>query len=285
MTDLSQQTEPRSRSPRIVDDEQIQFYVDNGYLVVPDLMTGDELQELKDDLVDVARGKYPCRGLVPPGPDDTDDDVLQRILCIHQPHFVSEVIEKYVRHPKICGVLSQITAAPHLPYWDGSVKCMQSMYFIKPPRFQGQAWHQDEIFIPTRDRSLIGAWIAVDDATIENGCLYVIPGSHRNGYLYPQRAHENPDEFDFAPGKPRFRRVRGGAGRGPRRGPGLLQRLSPASFLQEPQRPDPPRAGQPLLQRVEPVAVGYRGGRATRHGRPARNRSGFRHRPLRLEGL
>jgi len=198
MTDLSQQTEPAIEVPRIVDNEQIQFYVDNGYLVVPDLMNGAELQELKDDLVDVARGKYPCRGLEPPKPEDTDDDVLQRILCIHQPHFVSEVIEKYVRHPKICGVLSQITAA-HLPYWDGSVKCMQSMYFIKPPRFQGQAWHQDEIFIPTRDRSLIGAWIAVDDATIENGCLYVIPGSHRNGYLYPQRAHENPDEFDFAP--------------------------------------------------------------------------------------
>ena len=38
--------------------------------------------------------------------------------------------------------------------------------------------------IPTRDRSLIGAWIAIDDANIENGCLWVIPGSHRNGYLY-----------------------------------------------------------------------------------------------------
>ena len=170
MTDLSQQTEPAIEVPQIVDDEQIQFYVDNGYLVVPDLMTAGELQELKDDLVDVARGKYPCRGLDPPKPGDTDEDVLQRILCIHQPHFVSQVIEKYVRHPKICGALSQITAA-HLPYWDGSVKCMQSMYFIKPPRFQGQAWHQDEIFIPTRDRSLIGAWIAVDDATATATCI------------------------------------------------------------------------------------------------------------------
>ena len=35
MTDLSQQTEPAIEVPRIVDDEQIQFYVDNGYLVVP----------------------------------------------------------------------------------------------------------------------------------------------------------------------------------------------------------------------------------------------------------
>src|SRR5690606_7214288 len=45
---------------------------------------------------------------------------------------------------------------------------------------------------------LIGAWIAMDDATIENGCLWVIPGSHRTGFLYPQRQHNNPDEFDFA---------------------------------------------------------------------------------------
>jgi hypothetical protein len=161
-------------------------------------MTGDELDELKADLLAVARGSYPSENLEPVAPDMTDEEVLHRILCIHQPHFISPVIEKYVRHPKICGALSQIAAA-HLPWWDGSVKCMQSMYFVKPPGFQGQAWHQDEIYIPTRDRSLIGAWIAVDDATVENGCLYIIPGSHKRGYLYPQREHGNPDEFDFAP--------------------------------------------------------------------------------------
>ena len=72
------------------------------------------------------------------------------------------------------------------------------MLFVKPPSFQGQAWHQDEIYIPTRDRSLIGAWIAMDDATIENGCLWVIPGSHRQGYLYPQRQTQDLDEFDGA---------------------------------------------------------------------------------------
>ena len=38
----------------------------------------------------------------------------------------------------------------------------------------------------------------MDDATIENGCLWVIPGSHRQGYLYPQKPHNQPDEFDFA---------------------------------------------------------------------------------------
>src|SRR5678815_1023233 len=76
---------------------------------------------------------------------------------------------------------------------------MQTMLFVKPPGFQGQAWHQDELYIPTRDRSLIGAWIAIDDATTENGCLYVIPGSHRSGYLYPQHEHTCREEWDFAP--------------------------------------------------------------------------------------
>jgi hypothetical protein len=37
----------------------------------------------------------------------------------------------------------------------------------------------------------------VDDATIPNGCLWVVPGSHRSGYLYPQKPHDNNDEFDF----------------------------------------------------------------------------------------
>lgn len=183
--------------PKIVSDEQTQFFIDNGYLVVPDLLSLDEIEELRQDAITIARGGHPCDNLQPLPDDISDTEVISRILCIHQPHYVSPIIEKYVKHPKICGILSQIAAA-HLPHWDGSVKCMQSMLFVKPPNFQGQAWHQDEIYIPTRDRSLIGAWIAMDDATVENGCLWILPGSHRRGYLYPQKAHENPDEFDFA---------------------------------------------------------------------------------------
>ncbi|MBW3624288.1 MAG: phytanoyl-CoA dioxygenase family protein [Armatimonadetes bacterium] len=188
---------PRIEVPKIASEDQVRSFVENGFLAVPDLVTPDEIEELRRDAVKLARGGYPCETLQPLPETLSDQETLESILCIHQPHYISPVIEKYVKHPKICGVLSQITAA-HLPFWDGSVKCMQSMLFVKPPQFQGQAWHQDEIYIPTRDRSLIGAWIAMDDATVENGCLRVIPGSHRMGYLYPQRTHDNPDEFDFA---------------------------------------------------------------------------------------
>lgn len=194
---MGPETTEKIKVPNIVSDKECQFFIENGYLVVPNLLSHSEIEELRQDTVTLARGEYECDNMKPLPDSVTDEDAIGRILCIHQPHFVSDTIEKYVKHPKICGILSQITAA-HLPFWDGSVKCMQSMLFVKPPNFQGQAWHQDEIYIPTRDRSLIGAWIAMDDANVENGCLWVLPGSHRQGYLYPQRNHENPDEFDFA---------------------------------------------------------------------------------------
>jgi len=183
--------------PQVLSPQQVRSFVEDGFLIVEDLVSAEGIQELLDDTVKLARGGYPSDNLKPLPESLSDAEVLQNILCIHQPHYISPVMLKYVKHPGICGVLSQITAA-HLPFWDGAVKCMQSMLFVKPPSFQGQAWHQDEIYIPTRDRSLIGAWIALDDATIENGCLYVLPGSHRMGYLYPQRNHDQPEEFDFA---------------------------------------------------------------------------------------
>ena len=185
----------RIEVPTVVEQEQVEFYVDNGYLAVPDLLDAAELDELKRDIVKVARGGYPNLTIEPVPPELSDEEVLSKILAIHQPHYVSPIMEKYTRHAMISGVLSQITGA-HLAHWSGNVKCMQSMLFIKPPGYQGQSWHQDENYIPTRDRSLIGAWIAIDDAYVENGCMWVIPGSQRRGYLYPTRRHGNPDEFD-----------------------------------------------------------------------------------------
>ena len=188
----------RIEVPSIVTDEEIDFYIENGYLVVAGLMESAEIEELRDEAIAIARGVYPHRAIEALPAHWNEEEVLNSFLCVHQPHLISPVIERYVRHPRICGVLSQITAV-HLPFWDGSVKCMQSLLFSKPPGFQGQAWHQDEFYIPTRDRSLVGAWIAMDDANVANGCLRVIPGSQRNGYLYPQEPLRDPDEFDFAP--------------------------------------------------------------------------------------
>ena len=178
-------------------DEQARSYVADGYVVVPGLVSDEELGELGDDIVRFARGEYPLANPAPADDGDDDEAAMRRVLAIHFPHWVSDVMRRYVDHAGIVDVLSRITGA-HLPHWDGRVKCMQSMLFVKAPGLPGQAWHQDERFIPTRDRSLLGAWIAIDDATVDNGCLWVVPGSHRNGYLWPTRDHGKVGEFDGA---------------------------------------------------------------------------------------
>ena len=162
-------------------------FIRDGYVVVDDLVTAEERGRIVDDAAGFIDGTYPVSN----PPDDGD------ILAVHFPHWVSPVAHDAVVHPGIAEVVGTIAGA-HLPGWDGRTKCMQSMLFFKPPGLQGQAWHQDERFIPTRDRSLVGAWIALDDATVDNGCLWVLPGSHRTGMIHPTRAHGQAEEFDHS---------------------------------------------------------------------------------------
>lgn len=168
----------------------VDLYRQHGYVAMSGLVTPDEISALREDAVRICRGEYPCEQLPPASAAESDEQALSRYLCIHHPHKISPVILAMIRHPAIVEVLTTLIGP--------NVKCMQSMLFIKPPRFPGQACHQDEIYIPTRDRSLTGAWIALDDATVENGCLWVLPGSHADGILYQQRDHGNPLEFDSA---------------------------------------------------------------------------------------
>jgi len=166
-------------------------FVADGFVVVEDLVSREELTTVIADAARFARGEY--RVLNPPALPEgaSDEEALQQILAIHFPHWVSDVARSMIQHPGIVDVLRQITGA-HLPHWDGSVKCCQSILFVKGPGMPGQAWHQDERYIPTRDRSLVGAWIALDDATLENGCLEYGDGTN----LGPVYAHEAP------PGEP-----------------------------------------------------------------------------------
>jgi phytanoyl-CoA hydroxylase len=57
---------------------------------------------------------------------------------------------------------------------------IQSMYIFKPPRIGGEVvCHQDSTFIYTEPESCTGFWFALEDATLDNGCMQFIPGLHR----------------------------------------------------------------------------------------------------------
>jgi phytanoyl-CoA hydroxylase len=177
-------------------DDATQFFHENGFLVIEDAFNTQEIEALRQEALSIGKGDLgEVRGAPPITPDMTPEDILKQILCIHFPHQISEHIYSLLAHPAFVEVLTSIIGP--------NVKCMQSMMFIKASGKPGQAWHQDEVYIPTRDRSLCGGWIAMDDATVENGCLWVIPGSHKRGVMYFQEWHAD-SRFDCSHEARRF---------------------------------------------------------------------------------
>ncbi|MFC4700411.1 phytanoyl-CoA dioxygenase family protein [Glaciecola siphonariae] len=170
-------TSPDAIIKDVITEENIRFYAQSGYLIAPDALLPSNIEALNEDIVDILRGKRgEIEGLATVQANDSDDIAcIRRYAAIHFPHKLSNLIKDFAKHPKIIEVL-RATVSQNL-------KCLQSMFFVKAPGKKGQAWHQDEYFIPTRDKSLTGAWLALDDANEENGCLWLIPGSHKDGVI------------------------------------------------------------------------------------------------------
>jgi len=167
--------------------QDIADYHDKGYLIIENALSKEVVDDLLNEAAEVCLGK---RGEIAGAEELAGLDaarMLQQIIAIHFPHKLSGGLRDMLFNPVITDTLTKIIGP--------NVKCMQSMFFVKHAGRPGQAWHQDEAFIPTRDRSMTGVWIALDEATVDNGCLWVIPGSHKSGVLWPGRAHGNP-EFD-----------------------------------------------------------------------------------------
>lgn len=170
--------------------EAVEFYRENGFLVITNGIPEKELAHIHAETLRLCRNADGKVNGVDPAPAEmSDEDALRRVLCIHFPHKLSSSMYATLAQPSIVDVLTQVVSP--------NVKAMQSMLFIKAAGKPGQAWHQDEDYIPTRDRSLTGAWIALDRATVENGCLWVIPGSHKQGILWDQEWHGDR-RFDCA---------------------------------------------------------------------------------------
>ena len=90
----------------------------------------------------------------------------------HALHDRDPVFERFSRDPVLAALARDLGLARPL--------LMQSMLIFKPPRIGGEVnWHQDASFLATDPHSVIGFWFALEDATCDNGCLWVEPGGHR----------------------------------------------------------------------------------------------------------
>lgn len=91
----------------------------------------------------------------------------------HALHDVDPVFDCFSRTHKIAALTQELGVSNPL--------LVQSMYICKQPHIGGEVnCHQDSTYLYTEEQPVIGLWFALEDATLENGCLWAISGGHRN---------------------------------------------------------------------------------------------------------
>ena len=185
---------------------------------------------------------------------DNADIAPETLVCPHIPYgkkhdaTAAQAWLDYARHPGILNLVSQIIG-PDIVLWGSQVFC-------KPPVTGKEIpWHQDGQYWPIRPIATCSVWMALDDATPENGCMRFIPGSHAGGSIYKHRKSDRkdivldqevePSQFDASTAKDDVLRagqfslhdvylIHGSnANRSPRRRAGFVIRYMPATSVFE----------------------------------------------------
>ena len=162
---------------------QIDQYHETGAIVVSDILSTDEVLRLRrvtDEFVERARGVTAHNEIYDLEDSHTPDNPrVRRIKTAHQHH---PEYARLVRHPKILAVLQDL--------WGPDIRFDTAKLNMKCAGFGAPVeWHQDWAFYPHTNDDLAAVGIMLDDFTMENGPMMVIPGSHRG----PTYDHHGPD--------------------------------------------------------------------------------------------
>jgi phytanoyl-CoA hydroxylase len=170
----------------------------DGYCIVRGLLSPSEAANIRSAFFQLAESvaESTVEGLFEPVGDGNDP--LQRYPRVMMPHRrpdlpVGKLAWQYLFDKRIWDILRSIMGEEPL--------AAQSMFYFKPPGARGQAYHQDNYYLNSAPRTCMAAWIAVEDIDDANGCLSVVPGSHRLPILPPVKAdlHESFTEILVPP--------------------------------------------------------------------------------------
>jgi phytanoyl-CoA hydroxylase len=155
-------------------EEHLAFFHEQGYLVVEQVFTPAQVQAACAGIFDLIDGRNPAfRGVqLEAGGRSEEKHLAVRKLM----HFVDydPRLKDMAQHPGLLSLLERLLGDRPVLF--------QDMALLKPPGGREKPWHQDCAYFNIPLGTLvIGVWIALDQATAENGCLHILPGTHREG--------------------------------------------------------------------------------------------------------
>ncbi|KAK7317883.1 hypothetical protein RJT34_02480 [Clitoria ternatea] len=204
----------------ILSSEQLQFFNSQGYLVIESFASDDEIQAMMKRMEQLVNDFDPsstasifstknqqeltdnhffesANGVsffFEEKAFDGDGNLKQpKQLSLnkvgHALHEIEPAFKKFSSSEKVSSLMNSLGYRRPV--------IMQSMYIFKQPGIGGEVVpHQDNSFLYTEPQTCTGLWLALEDANILNGCLWAIPGSHRNGLIRRFVRDENGVKFD-----------------------------------------------------------------------------------------
>lgn len=168
--------------------EQIDQFNEQGFLLLKKGCSSDLMDAYNNHIYDIRSADSMPEWARPRKKSENADDKERFSLRLFNPHQQDGFSRQMMKLPIVRGALAQLMG--------DEASCVQSMYFYKAPGSPGQAAHQDYYYIKDDPMTMIASWISLEERVDEeNGCLWVIPGSHKLGLL-PHGKVKNLDEHE-----------------------------------------------------------------------------------------
>jgi ectoine hydroxylase-related dioxygenase (phytanoyl-CoA dioxygenase family) len=178
--------------------QQIQSFHDNGFVLNGKVLTDEQIGVLRDEVLRVIRDKDNSAVKQPVMLHNMGkpDAAVWQIVNIYE---ASEPFRQLISNPAILKSMVTLTGAKELRIWHDQIQ-------YKPASMGGvNMWHQDAPYWPIlRPMTQVTAWVALDDVAEDNGCMSMVPGSHKWGntidFLHTIKEYEAmPKEYQGRP--------------------------------------------------------------------------------------
>lgn len=156
----------------------IAFFKEKGYWLSPKLLSDEELKTLREHHARIVAGEYETKR--PPLSRDPEPGDTSRLVQVNNAYWTDTAMAQLVLSPLIGRIAARLAGVRGIRMWHDQL-------LFKPPQ-SGKAgnigWHQDRGYWLCLDNDkAITAWVALEDVDENNGCMEVVPGSHRWGLL------------------------------------------------------------------------------------------------------
>ncbi|MBB6735328.1 phytanoyl-CoA dioxygenase family protein [Cohnella zeiphila] len=159
------------RNVRITD-EQMKHYEEQGYIIFENLFGPEEIDEVRGPIDEMDAESE--RALQAKGKDGISQ--AGQINFTAGLNFRDPKVQRFIADRRLVDITTRILGPDIRLYWDQSV-------YKRPEAPRDFPWHQDNSYVPTEPIHYVTCWLALEDATLENGCIWVQPGTHRKGFV------------------------------------------------------------------------------------------------------